>query len=697
MYKSRLTFSGETISIALDSLSGELLEFRDMRTGENFIKNSLFTAQQPFIITCKDGKRLYPPSTKQILKDRSMQCEITQKDNLITVHYSFLTDGEMFYPEDVTYTVKLDGQKTHWKLFLPSAYTYSVVRFPCINGVYLGNTWKDDVLYYPVKAGRKYINPVEYFARPVRKLQWRWQEYRYFYTVDGCCGEKNDDDMYVMSSVYPGGLSMSYFDYADEKSGLYFASHSDSSDLVTLGAATPGPDSPCMCFFAEYEMTVEEGASWQSPDIVVAAHGGDWHEGADIYRSYKEPLLDPQVDQPEWFKTSAAMLAHYDFKYQNGGVVHTYRDIPSLKKQAEEFGIKHLMYAGWHMDGFDNGFPQYYPDPELGTEQELYEGCRLGADGIHTSFYINSRIANLKYKDVSDRIVIRRDGSQAFETYGNKDISFGCMCPSSLQWQTELLEIISRAKQRYGVDGIYLDQLSSSARFCFSKSHGHEVGDWCKGYKKILTSFAPLKLALMGEHVCDEYGPYVTHFAQTFFDLNIGTFPEMYRYTFPNHTLMDVLYPSQNLAMRPVFVEQNSDRLMRTAFVDGMYFWIYDLEEDNTFRRDPKQFEKLKQVIKLRTFWLEEFGAGIFRDTVPISILPQNCFIRYYEMPKGALLAIANSDKVQKSVTIRCESEWSAMAYSFKHQDGIAMETTMTEHGLKVMIPEEEYVVIRLM
>ena len=37
MYQSRYHFSGGHISIALDALSGELLELHDLRTGENFI------------------------------------------------------------------------------------------------------------------------------------------------------------------------------------------------------------------------------------------------------------------------------------------------------------------------------------------------------------------------------------------------------------------------------------------------------------------------------------------------------------------------------------------------------------------------------------------------------------------------------------------------------------------------------------
>ena len=98
MYQSRYHVSGGDLSIALDTLSGELLELHDTRTGENFIKNSMFSAPQPLILTMTDGRRLYPPKTSQILTDSSLRCEITTDGNTVTVHYTSLTDGETVYP-----------------------------------------------------------------------------------------------------------------------------------------------------------------------------------------------------------------------------------------------------------------------------------------------------------------------------------------------------------------------------------------------------------------------------------------------------------------------------------------------------------------------------------------------------------------------------------------------------------------------
>lgn len=79
---------------------------------------------------------------------------------------------------------------------------------------------------------------------------------------------------------------------------------------------------------------------------------------------------------PAWFDRSPGLMAHYDFQYQTGGVVHTYKDIPRLYEEARAFGLNHILLSGWNESGFDYGFPQYRPNPLLGTEEELRDGVR---------------------------------------------------------------------------------------------------------------------------------------------------------------------------------------------------------------------------------------------------------------------------------------------------------------------------------
>jgi hypothetical protein len=54
------------------------------------------------------------------------------------------------------------------------------------------------------------------------------------------------------------------------------------------------------------------------------------------------------------------------------------------------------MLAGWQIGGHDRGYPQYTPDPRLGTWDELRDGLRACHDaGVRASFFVNCQPADL--------------------------------------------------------------------------------------------------------------------------------------------------------------------------------------------------------------------------------------------------------------------------------------------------------------
>jgi hypothetical protein len=64
------------------------------------------------------------------------------------------------------------------------------------------------------------------------------------------------------------------------------------------------------------------------------------------------------------------------------------------------------------------------------------------------------------------------------------------MCPYTKFWQDKQSEVINRLISEYGVDGIYLDQISSmDPVLCFDPTHGHSLGGgnyWAEGYRKMI-------------------------------------------------------------------------------------------------------------------------------------------------------------------------------------------------------------------
>lgn len=644
MRHSRIRIGNELVELGFDSYTGELLELIDVMSGENLIKNWCEEKTAPFFVELshKDGRKekLDIPKYNFLLsyeayKPRINITGLESGGKRLEVFYNVLMSRDGIRKVEVKYSVEVypGCSETFWRISVRNLEAYTIIKsvmFPCIYGVYLGETWKDDTLVYPFNAGEKTENPVSAYENEPAQIGWKWQEYKYIYHLNGIGTKKEGDGSYVREFKYSGPVSMMWLDYYDSEKGLYMASYDDSFQVSGLHAETFGEKRPGMGFYITKHPETGTGHEWDSAAAVVAVHKGDWHWGADRYRAWREacrPVAAQYV--PEWFEKSAGLMAHYDFKYQDGEVVHRFSDIPKLYDLAREFGLNHLLISGWHRDGFDNGFPMYEPDTDMGSREEFEANVqKVRKDGCHVSFYINSQLFNTRYTGLEELRqgsgVMGEDGRVAADSYGDKAISFSVMCCQAEPWRKHLRSAADYLLDNAGADGLYIDQLGMARpQFCYNPSHGHHPSSWNQGYGRLLDEINSEHngenpyAALIYEGVSDIHGSKVSgQLISTFFYYHSGAFPEMYKYTFPEQTLVDMVYPSKNQVMRPVHVSQVSREMINKAFITGSYFWIYDLEEDNTFTSDPEQLEYLKSVLKLRKLWLESFGKGIFKDTV---------------------------------------------------------------------------------
>lgn len=658
MYKSRQRFENKYISVAIDTNSGEILELVNKKNGDNLIKSTPFNLPSMFSLTI-GSVRLSVPNLVAMRNNPELKVQISESEiksgKEIKIVYNKLSDGTTIYDIKVELNIIITEDSERVKLSADvknnGGYEVDKFCFPIINGIYLGENYKDDTLVYPYNSGMKFHNPVEFFAKNPKSIFWRWQEYRYCYHTDGCCGVKNADGLYSYSYLYSGALSMAWLDLYDDNGGIYFGMH-ERNGICRLKADTFGSDSPGMIF--SIEKTIEHKDNFSLKNVVIALHEGDWHDGADIYR---EAHKIEECKEPLWCDKSVSLVAHYDFKYQNGGIVHHFSDIPSLVEQAKSLNTDHLLISGWHTDGFDNGFPEYFADKDLGTVEELAAGLKYASDiGIKVCFYINTRIANRKFQHLADFIkdnaVIKRDGTPEFEGYGDATISFATMCANSEGWKNRLLQAIKYVVD-LGATGVYLDQLAmASPKVCHSSEHKHAYDSWCEGYKEMLGKANNIKtkdgqpISIIIEGCSDLYGSLVNgSLVSTFVSLHSGAFPELYRYTFPNQRLVDMVYPKQNLAMRPVHVAQRSSDLINKAFVTDMNFWIYDLEEDNSFFGDPDQLDYLRKVIDLKREWHQKYESFVFTDEKGINEKSDELTAKIFYKDDLCLIAYASDGK----------------------------------------------------
>nr|MBQ4319966.1 hypothetical protein [Clostridia bacterium] len=333
-------------------------------------------------------------------------------------------------------------------------------------------------------------------------------------------------------------------------------------------------------------------------------------------------------------------------------------------------------------DGFDNGFPMYEPDPELGTEQELIDGIRKVKEmGVHISFYMNILIHNRKYytDDIDKKAYMQEDGSVPQVSYGNPAVKFSNMCPNSKLWQDQFCGLVKRAATVYGIDGVYFDQLGCGLKFCFNKEHGHDFDDNNTGYLTMLkrvidvyTEATGSQLCIMGEWTNDTFSPYVDYqLNQLFFNYVCGGYPEMYRYTFPETGTVDMVYPSCNLAMRPVHVAMKSQQIMGRLFTNGSYLWAYDLEEDNTFDRDPAGQHRLRTINALSKLRKKLMPDALFCDTDgiinsdrPINTERESLYVKNFKGTNGNILSVYALPGSQTTKVKLCSKVTKAVMYT---------------------------------
>ncbi len=722
MYQSRFHATNGIVSIALDAHSGELLELVREATGDNLIKsNCAPKAWMPFMAQASiKGQSIkgHPAQYAQIAENPQYAPTISidqrEKSALISIKYPCIVFENEIWPISVDVEIELpEGDcRSVWRarVRMDGEHELEKLYFPMLNGLWLGDTWEDDTLVLPRHAGEKIDNPVKQLAAEPSIIHWKWQEYRYAYTVSGSAAPADERESHVTELPYSGPASMLWLDLYDknEGGGLYLTCRNDGFRLLSLRAEAFGEKQPGLGVSIGHNVFKTEG-EWESAPCVVAPHEGDWHWAADEYRAWREsvPNVLTRRHRPLWFEISPGLVAHYDFKYQMHGVVHKFKDIPDLLTQARSMGLNHLLISGWNFGGFDHGFPQYRPDPELGSEQDLRDAVnKVREMGGHLAFYVNSRLCNTKYPEraklIEDCAIRSRDGSLRIENYGAADLKFACLCNQATRWRDELSGVVNYLTRDIGADSMYLDQMAmGTGELCFHSGHTEHEGKpdmWNNGYTKMLRQMRDRYdddgMAMLYEGCSDIHGWGVSgQLISTMFVPN--AFPEMYKYVFPDQILVDMMNPRRNSGMRAEHVARKSTYLLHRAFVCGSYLWVYDLEYDNTFRRDEAQLERLRKIVALRRAWLEAYGIGRFTDTVGIDDVSEGVIAKRYEIQGGILIACSNerlraNPRVVATIPAKRVSVF-ARIYSQPCVEKLVTSSTVgTDARLEICLPEGE-------
>jgi hypothetical protein len=234
---------------------------------------------------------------------------------------------------------------------------------------------------------------------------------------------------------------------------------------------------------------VGSGQSAPLSEIVFAPYQGDWHEGVDIYKQWKETWFH-RPPAPAWVQDVHSWQT-LQIDSSEDDLRTPYRDLPARIAQTARYGVTAVQLIGWNDGGQDRGDPSNDTDLRLGTYEELKDAIAKSEKmGVHIILFNKYTYADMTTPWYGSEL--HRD--MATDPYGNiyqhpgyryqtpmqlQNINtrkFALACPNSTHW-LDIVKNEFRKNIDLGASGILYDEAENHGGydFCFSPDHGHKV------------------------------------------------------------------------------------------------------------------------------------------------------------------------------------------------------------------------------
>ena len=222
---------------------------------------------------------------------------------------------------------------------------------------------------------------------------------------------------------------------------------------------------------------VKPGESFDTDEVVIAAHEGDWHRMADIYRTeyQKAFTANGKADYLTWntlsqsVKDTDVMLRFHETKFsQVFGVVQD-----KLNGWKNALSAKRVMvwYSGQNKNGYGHDTPTMIPvNPKLGTVQELKKLSEdlhsVGANIFHYEHPYAFAVDSTDYPSVSSA-----NPNQSSAVWDGVNHYYLCIDNNAIinLWKNKLIPDIKATKP----DGLQFDQGSLQFTVCDIEGHNH--------------------------------------------------------------------------------------------------------------------------------------------------------------------------------------------------------------------------------
>jgi hypothetical protein len=292
-----------------------------------------------------------------------------------------------------------------------------------------------------------------------------------------------------------------------EKQGLYVGVVTPSSELVSWhNELRPGYGSSidfrvpealniagkdvATRFAAVHVPYIQPGETRALTPIALQPYQGGWQHGVDIYKAWRDAVMQPPV-VPGWAaEPHAWQQIHINSPEDELRI--RFVDLPQVGAECAKHGVKAIQLVGWNDGGQDQGNPSHNPDPRLGTWEELKAAiAKIQAMGVKLILFskftwadrgtewFRKELKRLAIKDPYGDYYLH--GGYEYQTATQLlDINTKRLIPMCFQSE-DYLALCNREFQKtveLGADGILFDEClhHGPALLCFDPHHGHRYG-----------------------------------------------------------------------------------------------------------------------------------------------------------------------------------------------------------------------------
>lgn len=207
---------------------------------------------------------------------------------------------------------------------------------------------------------------------------------------------KRIEPAFAATFGYPGQMCMSFtcIESASAGKSLYFASHDKLARYKVYRfeehtKEVAGNKAQDLFACIQHHPFTPSGRSFDGSAVVLRVVDGDWRAAGKVYRAWFEKTFGVSKPADCWIRRESFFLITM-FGLPEGTICLRFRDIPQWAKAAKEHGVNSVQISGWQHGGHDNGYPDYTPDPRLGTWKELEDGIKAcHAMGMKVYFFAN--------------------------------------------------------------------------------------------------------------------------------------------------------------------------------------------------------------------------------------------------------------------------------------------------------------------